>query len=225
MSDLLKSKGGWDASASFDPVFQPDRFREVTGIRGEITQRDVIQYMLTRPLQFTPGERAVWSNFGLCAMARVLEKASGKSYYACVQETILHHAGINDVQLARSARAARPAREVSYPVSDDAVPLELGDGLIASAPALCRFMQVYWLNGSPRLPNERLWSVCFGDFPGTMAVVRQRDDGLNFAVLLNGRRADGVREDQDLTVKSVDDALGVIMGNKQGSSRPSGARR
>ena len=42
--------------------------------------RAAIGYMLRRPLQFEPGARDAYSNFGYCLLGRVIEKVTGKSY-------------------------------------------------------------------------------------------------------------------------------------------------
>jgi hypothetical protein len=83
-------------------------------------------------------------------------------------------------------------------------------GLIASAPALCQFLQAYWISGEPRLQGQRGDWTFFGSLPGTTALVRQREDGLNVAVLLNGRRDDHFGEDNDTLKQAIDRAMDKV---------------
>lgn len=91
------------------------------------------------------------------------------------------------------------------------MPLDVMDahgGLVASAPALCRFLEAYWLSGEPRPRGGRANWTFMGSLPGTTALVRQRDDGLNVAVLLGGRRDRHFREDNRRLKETIDEAIG-----------------
>ena len=79
--------------------------------------------------------------------------------------------------------------------------------LIASAPALCRFLDAFWISGEPRRQGERQEWTHFGSLPGTSAMIRQRMDGYNIAVLCNGRRSDSYTEDNTQLKKLVDQAI------------------
>ncbi len=112
--NLLQHSGGWDRDASFDPMFRP---REIAAAMGVATPPDaetIIRYMMGQPLDFTPGAKYVYSNFGYCVLGRVIERVSGKSYAAYVQEAILGPAGIGHMTLGRSLAADRAAGEVAY---------------------------------------------------------------------------------------------------------------
>ncbi|MEK6259255.1 MAG: serine hydrolase domain-containing protein [Planctomycetota bacterium] len=211
VGQLLEHKGGWDAGASFDPMFRTKQIEQELRLRGPATPENVIKYMLNQPLQFTPGEKTVYSNFGYCILGRVLEKAMKKPYADCIQETICKPLGINDIRLGHGALIWRDPREVWYPVAENAVPIDVMDapaGLIASAPALCQFLEAYWIGGDPRLQGQRggNWTF-FGSLPGTTALVRQREDGFSVAVLLNGRRDKHFKEDDPLLKQAIDEAI------------------
>ena len=70
---------------------------------------------MARPLQFAPGERYAYSNFGYCVLGRVLEKAMNKTWFECVQESICQPLRITDIKLGHSASSQRDPREVWYP--------------------------------------------------------------------------------------------------------------
>ncbi|HLU38932.1 MAG TPA: hypothetical protein VK081_06075 [Planctomycetota bacterium] len=79
-------------------------------------------------------------------------------------------------------------------------------GLIASAPALCAFLDHYWLSGEPR-KGERQHCFFFGSLPGTTALVRQHPAGWNAAVLMNARRPYDFERDNQALLEAVDAAL------------------
>jgi CubicO group peptidase (beta-lactamase class C family) len=210
VGQLLEHKGGWDRDAIFDPMFRTKQIEKELKLDHPATPVNVIEYMLTRPLQFTPGEKSVYSNFGYCVLGRVLEKTMKKPYSECIQQSICKPLGINDIKPGHGALTMRDAREVWYPVAEDAFSLEVLDangGLIASAPALCQFLQVYWLTGDRRMPGERMNLTAFGSLPGTTAMVCQRPDGVNVAVLFNRRRDKQFNKDDDSLKQAMDEAI------------------
>jgi N-acyl-D-amino-acid deacylase len=218
IAHLLEHKGGWDMEKTFDPMFRTNQIEKALHLRGRANPRNVIEYMLAQPLQFDPGRRYAYSNFGYCVLGRVLEKATGKPYKAVLDSEILRPLDITDIKLGRSATRERDSREVCYPVADNDFSIEVMDahgGLIASAGALCRFMDSYWLGGQPRRPDDRYYFTFFGSFPGTTALARQRPDGINLAVLLNNRCEKSYPEDHKLLQNTVDEALDRIMAGRQ----------
>jgi hypothetical protein len=79
---------------------------------------------------------------------------------------------------------------VKVPWPDGGFHLEAMDshgGLIASAPDLVKFLQAYWMNGSPRKAGESTSYIFTGSLPGTYTFMTQRPDGINIAVLFNQR--------------------------------------
>jgi N-acyl-D-amino-acid deacylase len=213
VAQLLDHTGGWDREASYDPMFRTKQVERELRLGHPATPADVIAYMLSQPLQFAPGEKAAYSNFGYCVLGRVLEKAYGKPYFDCVQQAVLKPLGIKDIRLGRGALEKRDAREVWYPVAEDAFPLDVMDahgGLIASAPALCTFLGAYWVGGDRRAGGQGGDWTSFGSLPGTTAMARQRPDGVNVVVLLNGRREEHFKEDNDALKDRVDKAIDRI---------------
>lgn len=213
VGNLLEHKGGWDRAASFDPMFAVPRIKKELGLTRAPNPSDVVRFMLTQPLDFAPGKKVAYSNFGYCVLGRVLEKTHGKPYFAAVQDIVLKPHSIADFRLGVDQASRRDPREVEYPASAGSFSIDVMDahgGLVASAPALCAFMQHYVLNGEPRLPGGTIDTTFFGSMPGTTAMARQRKDGLNVAVLLNNRRDDSYNRDLDLLKDAVDKALNTL---------------
>jgi N-acyl-D-amino-acid deacylase len=218
IGQLLEHKGGWDREQAFDPMFRTAQIKQELQLNKQAGPNEVIRYMLTQPLQFAPGERSAYSNFGYCVLGRVIEKVMTKPYMECVREEICKPLGITDIKPACTQISNRDPREVWYPVTNNVFTIEAMDshgGLIASAPALCRFMQAYWISGKRRLPDQRQQWFFFGTLPGTTAMARQREDGVNVAVLMNNRREHQYIEDNETLKKVVDEAIDSIFSKKK----------
>ena len=168
---LLEHKGGWDRARSSDPMFEPLKIARALGKAGPASAHDVVRYMMGQPLDFAPGSKSAYSNFGYCVLGRVIEKATGQAYTAHVQKELLAPIQIHGVELGRSLPALRNRREPFYadpsrgdnvvePASKRPVPapdgtffLEAMDshgGLIASSVDLTRFLDAYWISGTRR---------------------------------------------------------------------------
>ncbi|HEY3969149.1 MAG TPA: serine hydrolase domain-containing protein [Planctomycetaceae bacterium] len=163
---LLQHTGGWDRDVSFDPMFRPIEIARVLNTNPPAGPADVIRYMGGRPLDFKPGERHAYSNYGYCVLGRIIEKVSGRSYEEFVKEQVLKPLGITRMQLGKTLRDGRAAGEVCYYEADEHrgpavvgpdlgkdVPLPYGawhleamdahGGWIASAVDLVRFASAF----------------------------------------------------------------------------------
>lgn len=111
---LLEHAGGWDRDASFDPMFQSKEISAALDKPGPASAADVIRYMTGRRLDFAPGARYAYSNFGYCILGRVIEKITGKSYFEAMKDLVLAPAGITAMRLGRTRLASRAGGEVRY---------------------------------------------------------------------------------------------------------------
>ncbi len=111
---LLAHRGGWDRDVSYDPMFQTLRIQEELGLSGIPTTRDIIRFMLSEPLDFDPGERYAYSNFGYCVLGRVIEAVTGKPYDEAVRERVLAPLGVEGMRIGRSLPEDRVEGEVAY---------------------------------------------------------------------------------------------------------------
>ena len=118
---LLQHTGGWDRDRSFDPMFRPRQIAEAAGVPPPATPDAVIRYMLGPPLDFDPGSRYAYSNFGYCVLGRVIERVSGLPYEEYVKRLVLAPAGIRRMRLGASRLAGRAAGEVRYYMPDGGV--------------------------------------------------------------------------------------------------------
>jgi len=112
--ELLQHTGGWDRDKSFDPMFRPDRIARATNSAPPATPVNVIRYMLSRELDFDPGARYAYSNFGYCVLGRVIEKVTGEPYEKYVREHVLTPAGITGMRIGATLEGKRAPKEVCY---------------------------------------------------------------------------------------------------------------
>ncbi|MDQ4034239.1 MAG: beta-lactamase family protein, partial [Actinomycetota bacterium] len=97
---LLVHAGGWDNSTGVDPQEQPWTWREagVLGVTAPPSAEEIVRAMKGEPLDFDPGTKSVYSNFGFNVLGRVIEQVSGQSYEAFVREHVLAPAGVTRMQ-------------------------------------------------------------------------------------------------------------------------------
>lgn len=130
--DLLRHSGGWDTSqglilttetetlfpnlsnhgviAPFDPQYDAVKF---VGI-NENTAMGLIEFMMNFPLNFNPGERYFYSNFGYNILGRVIEHISGMNYETYVKKYIFQKVGITQAFIGDENINNKHPKEVFY---------------------------------------------------------------------------------------------------------------
>lgn len=119
---LLEHSGGWDRDAAGDPMFQPTQIAQALGIVSPPDADAILRWMLTQPLQFDPGSRYAYSNFGYLVLGEVVAKASGQRYEDFVR-TLLLGAGITRTRLGASLPPGRLDGEVTYQMPAGTAPV------------------------------------------------------------------------------------------------------
>lgn len=205
VSQLLEHTGGWDREISGDPMFLPLQIAAVTGTPAPASAEAIVRYMMGKPLDFTPGSRFAYSNFGYAVLGRIIERVIGKSYEQFVKENIFTPAGVTRMQLGRTLYANRLPDEVRYydiasvpsvfPGVGSPVPSPYGGfnleamdshgGWVASVVDLLRFEKM-WI--AP--PPQGLWGHD-GALPGTYSIMVRASSGLAWVALFNARDMGG----------------------------------
>ena len=114
---LLNHTGGWDRTkpdGGFDPIDRPGVAAAAMSAPAPASPETLIRYMKGLPLDFAPGERFAYSNFGYIVLGRVIERASGMPYAAYVRARVLEPAGASRTQQGRSLMRDALADEVRY---------------------------------------------------------------------------------------------------------------
>ena len=116
VQDLLVHAGGWDSAQSFDPQGLPfsRTAAAMVGLADPAEAATIVRFMLGEPLDFDPGTRQAYSNFGFNVLGRVIEHVSGQPYEAYVRDHVLAPAGITTMRLGRTRLADRAPGEVRY---------------------------------------------------------------------------------------------------------------
>jgi N-acyl-D-amino-acid deacylase len=86
---LLEHRGGWDRGASFDPMFRTREAAAALDVQPPGSCTTILRWMLGFPLDFTPGTKTVYSNFGYCVLGRIIERVTGMPYPAYVRQAVL----------------------------------------------------------------------------------------------------------------------------------------
>ena len=196
LRELLQHRGGWDRDRSFDPMFRPVLIARQFRVEPPAGPRLVIRYMLGQPLDFDPGARDAYSNFGYCVLGRVIEHATGEPYEAAVRKLVLTPLGLGprSIRLGHTLPERRAPGEVHYhgggtgplvfPPLGRPVPepygawnLEAMDahgGWLASAPALVRFASSFDNPARSKILSARAVATLFERPPGAAGA---RPDG------------------------------------------------
>jgi N-acyl-D-amino-acid deacylase len=124
VQDLLVHAGGWDSAQSFDPQGLPfsRTAAAMVGLADPAEATTIVRFMLGEPLDFAPGARQAYSNFGFNVLGRVIEHVSGQPYEAYVRDHLLTPAGITGMRLGRTRLADRAPGEVRYYAPTDQAP-------------------------------------------------------------------------------------------------------
>jgi len=143
---LLEHLGGWDRDKAFDPMFADKKISKALGTPLPVTQADIITFMNGRPLQYRPGTKYAYSNYGYCLLGRVIEQKTGLGYEDYIKRIILSPLGITRMQIGHSNLEDRAPGEVTYESKSESVygafnleKMDSHGGWIASAPDLARF--------------------------------------------------------------------------------------
>jgi len=125
---LLQHSGGWDRDKEFDPMFISARICRAMGTQAPADHDTIIRYMMGQPLQFDPGTKYCYSNFGYCVLGRVIEKIMGQSYEAFVKREVLGPAGVSCTREGRTLFKDRAPGEVTYASAGEAQSVFPGAG-------------------------------------------------------------------------------------------------
>jgi CubicO group peptidase (beta-lactamase class C family) len=139
LRDLLQHTSGWD-SGVYEPQYDLVAIAGVMKVPAPAGAQDITEYMLRdRELQFEPGTRFSYSNFGYNVLGRVLEQKTGLPYDQAMQQLVFKPAGVTCAVIGGDTLAQRLPGETIYyddPRWQD-VPSQTGTG--SGRPAYAGF--------------------------------------------------------------------------------------
>ncbi|KAF5724111.1 C4-dicarboxylate transport mae1 [Fusarium mundagurra] len=103
VKNLLEHKGGYDRREAGEDIsvdFNKVTMSLLTKGNRTATTRDVIEYMLAQPLQFTPGEKKSYSNYGYMLLGYLVSNVTGMPYMDFLEKNIFR--GL-DVELYKTS--------------------------------------------------------------------------------------------------------------------------
>jgi CubicO group peptidase (beta-lactamase class C family) len=114
LKNLLNHSSGW-TNKKGDPMFQNLAIAKKMDKELPINSETVIQYVLeNRKLDYAPGKKSVYSNFGYAVLGLIIEKSTNLSYEDYVISQILNPIGIYDMRLGKSLEQDKYENEVKY---------------------------------------------------------------------------------------------------------------
>ena len=169
---LLNHTAGW-SKYSGDPLFSSLYVARKMNIKAPAEFDAVLQFALTRRLNYKPGTRYSYSNLGYAILGEIIARKSGMTYQDYVVMNLLKPLDIHDMHIGRSFYQDKFPNEVRYHHSGGAmtahsldgsgavVPIYYGGnniellgpagGWVASAPELIKFLTA--VDGFPDQPD------------------------------------------------------------------------
>jgi CubicO group peptidase (beta-lactamase class C family) len=112
---LMQHLGGWDRDTSKqDQLWLDHTISAALDVPLPIGHAEIIKYATGRQLDFAPGSKMVYSNYGYMLLGRIIEKVSGMSYETYVKTKLLKPLGITRMRLGKSLRTEAVSGEVMY---------------------------------------------------------------------------------------------------------------
>ncbi|NBE93402.1 beta-lactamase family protein [Nonomuraea sp. KC401] len=111
---LLQHTGGWDRGVTTDPLWNDATIAASLDVPLPIDHDDIIKYTTAKKLDFAPGSKYAYSNYGYMLAGRVIEEVSGLPYETYVRHKLLAPVDIERMRLGRSLRSEAARNEVHY---------------------------------------------------------------------------------------------------------------
>ena len=129
---LLQHSAGWEPDG-YDPMFDTTEIARAAGTSPPAGPQTIIRHMLTQELDYTPGTKHVYSNFGYCILGRIIERVTGEPYESAIQSTVLDEMGISGIHVGRTRPDQRAKGEVAYESNTDTASVFPGEGAVPFA--------------------------------------------------------------------------------------------
>jgi hypothetical protein len=176
LQNILDHKLGWDALNDGESADQIQKMQGLFGTK-QLSMQQINSYMVTQQLQSDPGTSELFSEYGQTLLRAMIAKTTGKPYLDFLTE----FAGRYSVTIQASKSAAnRDDTEIWY--QPEITPKQ--DSVAISALDLVRLFDKFWINGERRNGNGRVYAY-YAITSGTIAILRQRQDGINYALVFN----------------------------------------
>jgi N-acyl-D-amino-acid deacylase len=164
----LNHTGGWDRNVAGDPIMWSPQVCRSLRVAPPVKPAQLMSCVMTMPLNFDPGTKFAYSNFGYVVLGEVIAAVSGQPYDRFVHDSVLVPAGATGAQLDNPDGKYPPNAAYRHIAGTINIlpPLELpmidaSGGWYASPLDMIRFMTA--LDGSRGKPllNEKTQRLMF----------------------------------------------------------------
>ncbi|KAF3041436.1 hypothetical protein E8E11_007127 [Didymella keratinophila] len=184
---LLDHTGGFDRSISpsGDLGFIFTRVAQSLNQSSPASLRQLIKYVYEQPLDFAPGERSAYSNYGTMMLSYIITNLTGESYENYIEKNVLNdldetkYTGINALTPLSEAKASS-AHGCDGSIKEEAI---AAFGLKASAATISQFLGNH---AAYDIGGRQMWTYRDGTVPGARAIAYSLSE-LDFSVVLNTR--------------------------------------
>lgn len=126
---LLEHSAGWDRNVNCfpdpttpypwffggcDPIVAPLHVTLEQGEQNPVKEEFLINYVLEKNLNFTPGTAYAYSNMGFLVLSEIIEEVTGQTYEQYMQQELFHPLGIFDMHIGENLLEDKLEREGEY---------------------------------------------------------------------------------------------------------------
>jgi CubicO group peptidase (beta-lactamase class C family) len=149
VDNLLTHTVGWDKDdGGIDPmIFKDWLIAETLGTATPVTRDEIATFMTGQPMQFDPGTRWAYCNFGYMLLELLAEHVTGVSFPEWVQESVFRPIGVGRVRMGHSLESERFPGEPVYDGFVEGDPYTFGaenafaaGTMVMAAPDLARLL-------------------------------------------------------------------------------------
>ena len=113
VQQLLQHEGGWSGADAME-LPQSRMAAATLGRKDPPDCETIIRYQMSIPLDFTPGTKSNYSNFGFCLLGRIIEEVARMTYEDYVKSAVLKPAGVTRMRIGGTRLSQRMPGEVRY---------------------------------------------------------------------------------------------------------------
>lgn len=110
---LLNHSAGWSGKRA-DPMFSKELIARVLNKPLPLDLKDIVQFVFRNNLDFEPGLRSSYSNFGYVLLGQIISKVSKTDYERFIRLNVLNPLGIKTAHIANNFPEDKYPNEVSY---------------------------------------------------------------------------------------------------------------
>ena len=210
VQQLLDHRAGYDRTVTPDIGFNFRNIAIETNSSTPVNLRQVIEYVYNKPLDYPPGEKEVYSNYGTMLLSYVITNLTGETYMSYLEKNILNGLDVKLYSTSAESEADNPINQESKftfasaltPTSDKQVPQPNGGdgsikeeaigafGLKASAAAVSQFLANHSAYG---IGGRAEWAYRDGTVAGARAIAYSQE-AVDWSLTLNTREYNGEKE-------------------------------